>query len=1151
MIQRVLVRQLFAIVLVVNSTFSVGQTVSPSSAQSALNKIKEERSSVNKSRLEKATTYSKLHNLPMKFDDGLGNTVYLIDVDEFGLPVYRTTLNAGAAITTGVSQLRGGGSLGVNLSGKDMVVGIWDESKVKDHIEFGDRINSRQGDFFSGHATHVTGTILATGIQANSMGMAPLARATTWDFNNDEAEMAALAKPDQTSLLLSNHSYGVLMGYYFKDGKWEWAGNSAISTKEDYRFGFYSGTSQALDQIAFNAPYYTMVWAGGNDRANSGDGSHPADGNEGTGYDCMGPDGGAKNVLTVGAVNKVTNYTGPAGVVMSAFSSWGPTDDGRIKPDIVGAGVSVFSTFVNGSGADSYSSQQGTSIAAPNVTGSLLLVQELYRDLHAGKFMRAATLKALAIHTAKEAGLYPGPDYSFGWGLLDVEAAGKVLLAEDTKGVLIQENTLTNNQSFIYEFQPRANTNITATIAWTDPAGTPVAPALDPTNKMLVNDLDIRLVDDANNTISPWILDPLNPELAAVKANNSRDNVEKIEFSPSASRPYRIIVSHKGTLLNSKQDYSVILTFTPFTDPRTAYYWIGNSGNWNDPLKWSFVSGGAAANQVPDMNSRIIVDENSFSSKNPVISLTADATCASITWLTKRKASLSLGNHKLSVDGSIVVISDSLEISNGTMEMVGESSLQNQFSLKGSNLSTVDVLVNSSKDATWTFNGTAKIKSLTLQRGNVIAKGFLATLNRLDAISTNNKMLDLTSASIEGLTQSTMVATNLDFRTNASTALKTGTATLNWPGITFNGTLEGGATPLTISGGATLNKVIVNNQLNLSGNNTFNEFTTNAGAAVAIQTASVQTLTSKTTFNTDASNRLSVSAIGGGSATLNFSGHFKGCFDFLDVTDVGITGDVTISAGVNSTLTNAPKWFAGTCADALYADFNVKYPCKNALTEFTDTSEGNVISWIWDFGDPSSGDNASTEQDAFHIFNNTLSYPVTLTVNDGVTSVSTTKDVVIGNNMLSSNKVVESNDNLFSELTADAYQWFKDGEKLDGEIKRFYAYKGEPGNYFVVINNATCNLPSSLYVVTSVEESKWGGRFKVYPNPAFEVINLHIPEEDLPLNVSLVNSLGQLVFKVKVTETESVIDSSLLGGGLYILDISGRESVRKKLVIKD
>src|SRR3546814_20399712 len=76
-------------------------------------------------------------------------------------------------------------------------------------------------------------------------------------------------------------------------------------------------------------------------------------------------------------------------------------------------------------GNDAYPLHSGTSSASPNIAGSLLLLQELYALRHDGAFMRAATLKGLAIHTAGEAGPSPGPDYRFGWGVLNTASAAE------------------------------------------------------------------------------------------------------------------------------------------------------------------------------------------------------------------------------------------------------------------------------------------------------------------------------------------------------------------------------------------------------------------------------------------------------------------------------------------------------------------------------------------------------------------------------------------------------------------------------------------------------------------------------------------------------------------------------------------------------
>ncbi len=63
-------------------------------------------------------------------------------------------------------------------------------------------------------------------------------------------------------------------------------------------------------------------------------------------YGILPTDANAKNILTVGAIAPINaGYLKPSDAVITSFSSWGPTDDGRIKPDIVTDGQSVYSAM--------------------------------------------------------------------------------------------------------------------------------------------------------------------------------------------------------------------------------------------------------------------------------------------------------------------------------------------------------------------------------------------------------------------------------------------------------------------------------------------------------------------------------------------------------------------------------------------------------------------------------------------------------------------------------------------------------------------------------------------------------------------------------------------------------------------------------------
>ncbi|WP_259069991.1 S8 family serine peptidase [Mucilaginibacter sp. X4EP1] len=530
----------------------------------------------------KALQLAKIHGWPTVRKTKAGRVMLLQGVNSLGFPVYLITdNNIISAATTGTNNVQPGGTLGLNLSGASTFLNnklaIWDGGAVyAAHQEFiGKTITLEDTVSIIDHATHVAGTMIAHGVYAPAKGMAFNAGTLhSYYFDNDVSKMSAAA----SNLLLSNHSYGDEAGWNFNDisNRWEWYGLPGDSV--DYNFGFYGQRTQQWDQIAFNAPYYLIVESAGNARAYPGPavgddyygyasatnqtlidkGPRPVSISSNTWYDVISTTGNAKNILTVGAVNPLP--FGPAttsSISIASFGSWGPSDDGRVKPDIVGDGVDVLST--GSSGPESYIVLSGTSMSAPNVTGSLYLLQEYYAEKNGGNFMRAATLKGLACHTAIDAG-NPGPDYIYGWGLLNMTAAAQAITNNGTKS-LIKENILQQGQQQTYKVTASGNGVLSATISWTDPAGTPTPDGtVNSRTPKLVNDLDIR-ISDSTTTYLPWVLDPSNPSAVATTGNNILDNIEQV-YIPGAvpGKAYAITVSHKGTLTGGSQDYSLIAT---------------------------------------------------------------------------------------------------------------------------------------------------------------------------------------------------------------------------------------------------------------------------------------------------------------------------------------------------------------------------------------------------------------------------------------------------------------------------------------------------------------------------------------------------------------------------------------------------------------
>ncbi|MFN8348444.1 MAG: S8 family serine peptidase [Spirosomataceae bacterium] len=527
-------------------------------------------------------TLARLNNWPLRQAFADGSVMILSGVSETGQPLYDvTTTNSGAALTTRTNALYEGGGLDLNLTGGSAVMkgrlGVWDGGKVLDtHSELAGRVTQvDNAATVDGHATHVSGTLIATGINPRARGMSNGASLLAHDFNNDSPEMINAA----ADLLISNHSYETVSGWRFNSGragtdnnlKWEWYGDTTINDRKDYKFGFYDTRTREWDRIAYNAPYYLIVKAAGNARGTNGppEGTPYFFGNSNrtsrtpralqNDYDLISTYGTAKNILTVGAVSVLSNgYNQLSDPRISSFSSWGPTDDGRIKPDIVGVGVSVFST--NSTSNNAYTTLSGTSMASPNVAGSLFLLQELYNK-QTGNFMRSSTLKGLVLHTADDAG-NPGPDYQYGWGLLDMKQAAEVILNRD-QNHLLAERTLAPNETYTTQVIASGRGALIATICWTDPEATATAAnAANFDNRVpkLLNDLDLRISDGTNESL-PWILDPNQPAANATRGDNIRDNVEQV-IIPNAvpGRTYTITVKHKGTLTNNAQPYALIVS---------------------------------------------------------------------------------------------------------------------------------------------------------------------------------------------------------------------------------------------------------------------------------------------------------------------------------------------------------------------------------------------------------------------------------------------------------------------------------------------------------------------------------------------------------------------------------------------------------------
>ncbi len=545
-------------------------------------------------------------------------------IDERGRPVFDQLLDVNQAKDTFATSVWTNATPSLNLKGDGVTVHMWDGGNVRTtHQELTGRAFNLQTSplINTNHATHVAGIIAARGTNATAIGIAPNARILAADLDGHYAEI--LSQIGTNGLLQSNHSYGNLsLGWsgtsFFIDtghginGTYPtWYGSTNLSYTEDPYFGYYAYDATNIDTTIYNHPTTVMCWAAGNERGAAGQpvispssgfaifnssGNrqlvHPVygnwftppgnDGSTRNGYFTLDYNSAAKNSIVVSATTaNAGGYTGTNSVANASYSSRGPARDGRIKPDLAGVGgdtgLQVYSPVATANNA--YSNDSGTSMATPNVAGSVALLRQCWSQYNPTNYPAlASSVKALLVHGASQVGPNRGPNYSTGWGLINISNSVGTVRSNFTGFTLetlplshIKEIVLQNGATNDFTVTvPSGVSRLKVTLAWTDPVG-PVAGGVTLTNgvwlasqRALVNNVDLRIIGNGQ-TYLPWILDPLQYQQPATRGDDNLNNVEVAEVDSPAAGTYTVRVSHKGTLTGActnapTQTLSLVIT---------------------------------------------------------------------------------------------------------------------------------------------------------------------------------------------------------------------------------------------------------------------------------------------------------------------------------------------------------------------------------------------------------------------------------------------------------------------------------------------------------------------------------------------------------------------------------------------------------------
>jgi len=429
----------------------------------------------------------------------------------------------------------------------------------------------------NGHGTHVAGTALGNGILSGSnpgikqysgsyAGAAPEAQ-LIFQAIGDDSGSNGLHPPALIS--------GLFQPAYNQGAR---VHSNSWGVNSPSLFGSYSAVSRDIDKFILDNKDMNIIFAVGNYANQGGVWSN----------DTIATHAAAKNVIGVGGSENYKPLIADPPILADNInelylgSGRGPTDDGRIKPDIIAPATEIFSTrsrvavqtglcIKNQSNqggnynlGPNYSTCSGTSMATPHIAGLVALLREFYKTHVGSTNPSSALIKASLINSAMDMG-YGLPSNMTGWGRVNISR----VLPSPSNELFVQEITpglITGQGNVCQLLFVDSGAPFKATLVWSDKEAAIAA------QKTLINNLNLLVRDPVGNTYYGNDFLPPYDNIA-----DDTNNVEQViipnpiageyTFSVTAAnvpvppQPYAIVVSYKQqTLPPGPQVYSHICT---------------------------------------------------------------------------------------------------------------------------------------------------------------------------------------------------------------------------------------------------------------------------------------------------------------------------------------------------------------------------------------------------------------------------------------------------------------------------------------------------------------------------------------------------------------------------------------------------------------
>lgn len=363
--------------------------------------------------------------------------------------------------TSGRSNYLNTGFAGLNYNGAGVVIAIGEDGTVDNLVDAKGRLTEMESGAASDHKI---------GVMQNAGGagnLDPSNRNNAWGVT----VLSVAGTPDYAGLYSSasvrytNHSYGVSIE----------GGYDSLARDHDLRIASY--------------PNHLVIYSSGNSGTSTGYSPYSFAG----WANITGKRKQNKNMFAIGALEPDDD--------LASFSSRGPMYDGRIIPQLVIEGI------------------EGTSDAAPKVTGELAMLAQVYKAKNGGAESPSSLLRAIMMNTADDLD-DAGPDYKTGYGRPNLRRAYVVL----DNGRYLASSVANGNTNSHTITVPANTKQFRVMVVWPDVAA---AVNADPA---IVNDLDLVATDPSSTSYLPWVLDATaNVTAIDNPATRGVDNLNTIE----------------------------------------------------------------------------------------------------------------------------------------------------------------------------------------------------------------------------------------------------------------------------------------------------------------------------------------------------------------------------------------------------------------------------------------------------------------------------------------------------------------------------------------------------------------------------------------------------------------------------------------------